>query len=174
MPRMMRGGKAFEKLICNNVTADNIIAESITNTANYLIANSGISSSTIPDDSDTLIDFTAGDNTTDSGGESPPTLSTDTITITTPGIYSLSADVQWDNDATGYRSVTFSDGNSTRQLGDAIGPLNISISTIARYSTGDTINVVVFQNSGGDLDAGVSIRVVQLCSTPEVPPPEPK
>lgn len=92
------------------------------------------------------------------------------FTIAKPGLYQVSASVQWDNtSATGRRYIVLQKNNAAIAVNEATytttGSPTQTISTLIPCVVGDVINIEVFQSSGGALNVigGNSARTYLSC-----------
>ena len=100
----------------------------------------------------------------------PLTWNGSTWSLTVPGLYALKASVSFESNATGTRFVRWNNEANhilSAQNSNATNGDRTSLSTAAHiYSQGtSTVQVVVFQDSGGDLDIGdlrTEVSVVRL------------
>lgn len=79
------------------------------------------------------------------------------ITIQFTGWYFVNIQIQWTQNATGYRSIAFDATSFPFPIYDTRGAVNgnptiSSIGKMAYLNKGDTVTVLVLQNSGGALD----------------------
>ena len=87
-------------------------------------------------------------------GFAPPAATFTTISAPYAGIYLMQAAVEWANDSTGGRLVSF-EINGTELEGERKRADNTSRSTVTavrNLAEGDTIGLHVEQDTGGDLD----------------------
>lgn len=86
---------------------------------------------------------------------------TDRMTIVTAGIYNISGHVEWDASGVGQRAIFIRLNGTTNiavQSGDArsSGNHEMSVSTNYELSNGDYVTLMVWQNSGGNLNVVTS------------------
>jgi hypothetical protein len=86
----------------------------------------------------------------------------DLLTAPVSGTYIVSATVEWEPDAAGYRSTTLlaGDGGSISSVGGPALPppayTTQNVSGVDRLNAGEAVRVEALQGSGGDLDARLS------------------
>lgn len=93
----------------------------------------------------------------DTGGLHDPS-STDELTAPVAGVYVVSATVEWEANATGYRVISvFGSGLPIATVGGPALPspalTTQSVTGIDRLAKGEVVRVEGHQHSGGDLDA---------------------
>lgn len=82
---------------------------------------------------------------------------TDLITIAVPGIYLVTANIEWQGNVTGLRQVLIVKNGASVSNGDLRTPpsgnnFEMAYSRPLRLAAGDTLRVNVFQTSGVSLD----------------------
>lgn len=110
---------------------------------------------TIPNNTATSLLLTA--ERWDSDGEHSTSSNTSRFTIVTAGVYVMTTHIAWDNNGTGTRLVNFqlngaTDIGASRLPGLATANQQMSVATVFYFSAGDYVEVVVKQDSGGNLD----------------------
>jgi hypothetical protein len=128
------------------------------------------SATAIADNSFTTANLTSttADNGATTCGSALADLSTDRITLRRSGIWVVQAFASWAANGTGYRSLTVALNGTT--FG---GELNSNMSgffgvsqsaTAVHYASGtsDYVTAIVYQNSGGNLNATVTLKAVWL------------
>ncbi len=97
----------------------------------------------------------------DTKGDLSRNLSTGVITIDTTGVYEVTAGLRWVNNNTGNRYLILKlNGTTTIAEGNhaASGEGQVIIATIWEFTATDTIEMQVFQNSGGNLNIQADAR----------------
>lgn len=79
------------------------------------------------------------------------------ITAPAPGYYLAGCNIRWVTNATGFRSATVRLNGSTPITAERLDPTatqstDIETTTLYQMNTGDYIELIVYQNSGGNLD----------------------
>jgi hypothetical protein len=123
----------------------------------------------IPNNADTFFTFTIEDFDNDGCF----TASSDTVTVQTTGVYYVSAGLSFASNATGYRSMYIMKNPSTvsdyasifagnQVTAASAGDPALVASSVQTFTAGDTIKVMVGQNSGGALNAG-NVTLTSIC-----------
>jgi hypothetical protein len=110
----------------------------------------------IPNSAATIVSLDTADHNTDTmySGATPTRL-----TIKTPGLYLVSANVEWAANAVGSRNAWIQvNGNALDRIVETMvdasgaGDSRLNLSQIRRLSAGDYIELAVYQSSGGSLN----------------------
>lgn len=119
----------------------------------------GTGSDTIPNDSDSTISLGSD---FDSGGM----ISGSSIIANGDGQHIITASVVFDSNGTGYRKASLRVNGSevarTQVNATAVVETAISVCASAYMQAGDSVSLVVLQNSGGSLLTTVTLQVVRL------------
>ena len=112
----------------------------------------------IPHNTDTFVTFTIEDFDNDGCF----TASSDTVTVQTTGVYYVSAGIAFASNATGYRGMyILKNPSSVNDIGAALAACEmpaassgnmLTASAVQTFTAGETIKVMVGQNSGGSLN----------------------
>lgn len=114
------------------------------------------SAQTIATGTETAVTFTTEDF--DTNGMHDTGSNTSRITIQTAGKYLVTGQINWTANATGFREAILRVGGSTVIASDNRNNIGASFNTaihvtaIYSFAAGDYVELVGYQNSGGDLD----------------------
>lgn len=110
----------------------------------------------VPDITNTLVSFNTELFDTDAIHDpAAPT----TLTCKTAGIYLITAQVNFDTNATGARTLQIKHNNTTIiAMNSVAGATRVNVSTVYRLAVNDFLIVVAYQNSGGALNITASSR----------------
>lgn len=133
----------------------------VTNVNNYRVVAAcrarNTTNQSIPNNSTTVVSFPSEDYDTDDMHST--SVNTSRLTITTPGVYAVSAGVVWDINGTGLRVCTLRI-NGTTNIADIsqtnVGAANFTSQTLTTHYSfvlNDYVELTVYQNSGGALNA---------------------
>lgn len=149
--------KSIANVLENCSASDGVVYNgSANNFGGNLYVGYGTTTQSIPNGNSTLISWDA--DLTDPQQMHSASAAPTAVYVKTPGLYRVTAQVQFAANATGERRLTIAvDGSSVNAYtssagGSAGSPTTVNVSNIVSCSSGSYVGVFAFQNSGGALN----------------------